>query len=58
MKKSVNIPVVAIGGIILENVVDVISAGADGVAVISAIIKAEDIEEATRRFADAFGGLK
>jgi len=54
VKKSVNIPVVAIGGIILENVVDVISAGPDAVAVISAIVKADDIEETTRRFLEAF----
>ncbi|MBF8250829.1 MAG: phosphomethylpyrimidine kinase, partial [Deltaproteobacteria bacterium] len=54
IKKRVNIPVVAIGGINLENVVDVLSAGADAVAVISAIVKADDIEGATRRFFEAF----
>lgn len=54
VRKSVNIPVVAIGGIIIENVVDVLSAGADAVAVISAIVKADDIEGAARRFLEAF----
>lgn len=54
VKKSVNIPVVAIGGINLENVVDVISAGADAVAVISAIVKADNIEGATKRFLEVF----
>ncbi len=54
VRKSVNIPVVAIGGIILENVVDVLSAGADAVAVISAIVKADDIEGATKRFLEVF----
>ena len=44
----------AIGGINIENVIDVISAGADAVAVISAIVKAGDIEGATRRFLEAF----
>lgn len=50
VKKGVSIPVVAIGGIDLENLKEVIDAGADGAAVISAIVKAENIEEATRRF--------
>ena len=54
IRKSVNIPIVAIGGINIENVIDVISAGADAVAVISAIVKAGDIEGATRRFLEAF----
>lgn len=57
IKINVKIPVVAIGGINLENLADVISTGADTVAVISAIIKTDDIEESTRRFADAFGGV-
>ncbi len=54
VKKRVSIPVFAIGGINLENVKEVIDAGADGAAVISAIVKAKNIEEATRRFVEAF----
>lgn len=47
IKNNVKIPVVAIGGINPENTANVISAGADAVAVISAIVKADDIEGAT-----------
>ena len=54
VKKKVSIPVIAIGGINLENLKEVIDAGADGVAVISAIVKAENIEETTKRFIEAF----
>jgi len=41
-------PIVAIGGINHENVGQVIKAGANAVAVISAVVAAEDIEEAVR----------
>ncbi|MEK6725844.1 MAG: thiamine phosphate synthase [Deltaproteobacteria bacterium] len=54
VKKSVNIPVVAIGGINLENLKEVIDTGTDCAAVISAILKADDIEGATRKFLEAF----
>lgn len=50
VKQRVSIPVIAIGGINLENMGEIIDAGSDGAAVISAIIKAENIEDATRRF--------
>jgi len=48
IKKAVNIPVVAIGGINEGNVEGVLRAGADGIAVISAIFKEEDVGLATR----------
>jgi thiamine-phosphate pyrophosphorylase len=48
MVQSVSIPVVAIGGITAENAAATIQAGAVGVAVISAVMAAEDPEEATR----------
>lgn len=41
-------PVGAIAGITEDNVAEVIAAGADGVAVISAICMAEDVEDETR----------
>lgn len=47
--RRVFIPVVAIGGINEENAGAVIAAGADGVAVISAIVAAPDVEAAARR---------
>jgi len=50
--KAVRIPVVAIGGITHANAAEVIRAGAAGVAVISAVLGADDIRDATRRLAD------
>lgn len=47
--RRVSIPVVAIGGINEENAAAVIEAGADGVAVVSAIVAAPDVEAAARR---------
>ncbi|MDR5695985.1 MAG: thiamine phosphate synthase [Armatimonadota bacterium] len=49
----VPIPVVAIGGIHHGNVAEVIRAGANGVAVISAVVAAEDIADSTRRLLEA-----
>ena len=47
-------PIVAIGGITPENARTVIEAGADAVAVISALFDAPDIEAAARRFEHLF----
>ncbi len=47
--EEVNIPVVAIGGINFENIKLVLEAKVNGVAVISAIMGAEDIREAARK---------
>ena len=44
---SINIPVVAIGGINEENVLKLKGTGVDGIAVISAIFASEDICKAT-----------
>jgi thiamine-phosphate pyrophosphorylase len=41
-------PIIAIGGINHNNVSEVIKSGANGVAVISAIVSAPDIAKATR----------
>jgi thiamine-phosphate pyrophosphorylase len=47
--RAVSIPVVAIGGINEGNVEEVVATGADGVAVVSAVVGAQDIEAAARR---------
>ena len=47
IKSVVSIPVIAIGGICKGNVRQVMEAGADGVAVISAIVGQKDIVKAT-----------
>jgi len=48
IKQKVDLPIVAIGGINKGNISDVIEAGADAAAVISAVMGAGDIEKATR----------
>ena len=53
--RAVSIPVIGIGGITAENAAEVISAGASGIAVISAIIGQYDPEAAARGLARAIG---
>ena len=53
-KQALRIPLVAIGGITLANAPALIAAGADAVAVISAVFGAHDIAAATRDFAGLF----
>lgn len=48
MRAAVRIPLVAIGGINLGNVQDVIHSGAEGVAVISAVLAQKDMAAACR----------
>jgi thiamine-phosphate pyrophosphorylase len=48
IRRAVSIPVIAIGGINRQNVRDVIAAGADGIAVISAVVARPDIAAAAR----------
>jgi len=49
IRRHCRLPIVAIGGINAENARKVREAGADGVAVISGIVSADDISQATRR---------
>lgn len=46
VREAVSLPLVAIGGINLVNATTVLKAGADGLAVISAVVAAELVEEA------------
>jgi thiamine-phosphate pyrophosphorylase len=48
-------PIVAIGGLTPDNSAPALAAGADGLAVVSAIVAADDPEAAARRFAALFG---
>ena len=49
IRRAVETPLVAIGGLNPANAAAVIQAGADGVAVVSAIVSAEEPERAARR---------
>ena len=53
--RELAVPVVAIGGITSVNAVELIRAGADAVAVISAVFDAEDVTAAARSFETLFG---
>jgi thiamine-phosphate pyrophosphorylase len=53
-KRRPALPVVAIGGITVENGTELIAAGADSLAVISALFAAPDITAAARRFSALF----
>lgn len=48
MRKIVKVPLIGIGGINRENVIDVIRSGAEGVAVVSAIVSSEDPEKSAK----------
>lgn len=52
LRASIAVPVVAIGGLNADNAHSAFAAGADGVAVVSAICAAADPQAAARRLAD------
>ena len=56
VRKAVEVPVIGIGGINLSNLGEVIDAGADGIAVISAVCGAENPEAAARELVAAIRG--
>jgi thiamine-phosphate diphosphorylase len=53
VRPEIPVPLVAIGGITVDNVAEVIRAGADAVAVISAVCASPDPAATTRRFLGA-----
>ncbi len=58
LRSRIDLPLLAIGGITLDNVGEVIRAGAAGVAVISAIIGSRDVASATQAFLAAIREAK
>jgi len=58
IRQAVTLPLMAIGGITKDNVAEVMAAGADSVAVISAVVRAEDVEEAAREIAETLEAQK
>jgi thiamine monophosphate synthase len=51
-RKAISLPIVAIGGIDIENAPEVIDAGADAIAVISAVVGTADVQDAARKLAE------
>lgn len=58
VRNAVSVPIIAIGGISSHNIADVFKAGADGAAVISAVLNAPDITSASRSMIDRIRGLR
>ncbi len=58
IKKAVDLPLVAIGGINKNNLKDVMQAGADAAAVISAVMGAADVAKATRQLVKIIEGAQ
>jgi thiamine-phosphate diphosphorylase len=54
VKEAVGLPLVAIGGINASNIDEIMRAGADAVAVISAVCGADDVTEAARELVRRF----
>jgi thiamine-phosphate pyrophosphorylase len=57
IKNEVSIPIYALGGINSGNMLQVLSAGADGIAVISAIMAAEDIKKTAAAYVKALTAI-
>ena len=53
-RQKIRVPIVAIGGVTLANASSLIAAGADAVAVISALFDASNIEATARSFSELF----
>lgn len=51
---QITLPIVAIGGIEVDNAAGLIDAGADAIAVIGALFDSSDVENQARRFVDLF----
>ncbi len=53
-RRELKIPLVAIGGITAQNSTQLLAAGADALAVISALFAVQDIQAATQQFSNLF----
>ncbi|MBU1147386.1 MAG: thiamine phosphate synthase, partial [Candidatus Omnitrophica bacterium] len=54
IKKNCAIPVTAIGGITLDNVKEVVDAGADAVCAISAVVTKDNVKQEILKFQELF----
>jgi thiamine-phosphate pyrophosphorylase len=58
IRKAVRLPLVGIGGLNRDNAAEVVRSGADGIAVVSAIVAADDPEVAARELKDVIDGAR
>ncbi|MDO8890811.1 MAG: thiamine phosphate synthase [Sulfurimicrobium sp.] len=56
-KGRLSVPIVAIGGITIDNAASLIAAGADAIAVISGLFDAPDIHFAAQQYSQLFGRI-
>lgn len=56
IKKSVSLPIIAIGGLTLKNAPDVVKSGADCVCAVSAVVTKKDVASRIKKFQDLFKG--
>lgn len=54
IKKTVKVPIIAIGGITLDNAKEVVEAGADGLCAISAVVTKRDTKKEIKNFQKFF----
>ena len=58
IKAKINIPIVAISGINLDNVLEVIKSGADSVVAISAVVTKDNVEAECKKFIEKINVAK
>lgn len=58
IRKHTTLPLVAIGGITLQNASEILLAGADSLAIVSALVSATDITQAAQQFSDIIFQVK
>ena len=58
IKNSVDLPIIAVGGINQNNVTDVVINGADGIAVVSAVLDSDDVYNSVKNFINKIEEVK
>lgn len=58
IRKHIQVPIVAIGGIGLGNLRDIFDAGANAVAVASAILRSDNVSQEAKAFVESIQGLE
>lgn len=57
-RRALGVPIVAIGGITVDNAGTLIAIGVDAIAVITALFAADDVERRAREFRNLFTGIE
>jgi thiamine-phosphate pyrophosphorylase len=57
-RRAIPVPIVAIGGITVANAGELLAAGVDSIAVITALFATDDVERRAREFRNLFAGIE